>query len=144
MRLLTVAIALVVVTAVQAAEPLSTEDLARVNREMKAAADAVSKKYGDEKKLSPAERRAMANEQMAAQKSVLDRNNLDAKEVARATAKNGKAVEAAVKALDAKEAEAAKKTPAAPASAPAAGATDADANEAAAMDQARGLGAGKK
>lgn len=143
MRLLLAAFLLVMVTVAHAGEPLSAEDLARVNREMKKAAEAVSKKYGD-KKLSAEERKVMMNEQAAAQKAVLERSNVDAKDVARATAKNGKAVEAASKALDAKEAEAAKKaTPASPSTAPA-GTTDSDANEAAAMDQARGLGkAGK-
>lgn len=143
MRLLTATIALVVVFAVHAAEPLSAQDLAKVNREMKQAADAVAKKYGDKKALSPDERKAMMNEQAQATRAVLEKNNLDAKEVARATAKNGKEVEAASKALDAKEAEAAKKSSAtAPAAAP--GSAEADANEAAAMDQAKGLGKGKK
>lgn len=142
MRLLAATIALVVVSVAHAAEPLSAQDLAKVNREMKQAADAVSKKYGD-KKLSPDERKAMMNEQAQATRAVLEKNNLDAKDVARATAKNGKEVEAASKALDAKEAEAAKKsTGTAPAAA--AGSADADANEAAAMDQAKGIGQGKK
>jgi hypothetical protein len=147
MRLLAAAIALAV-TVAHAAEPLSAQELAKVNREMKKAAEAVSKKYGDKKDLSADDRRAMAREQAEAQRAVLERNNLDPKEVARATAKNGKEIEAEVKALDAKEekeakdAEAAKKA-GAPSTA-AAGATDADANEAAAMDKAKGIGKAKK
>ena len=139
MRLLAATLALVVVTA-HAAEPLSAQDLAKVNREMKKAADAVAKKYGD-KKLSADERKAMMNEQAQATRAVLEKNNLDAKDVARATAKNGKDVEAASADLDAKEAEAAKKSPGtAPAAGAPAGSADADANEAAAMDQAKGIG----
>ena len=144
MRLLVATLALVV-TAVHAAEPLSAQDLAKVNREMKKAADAVSKKYGDKKDLSPEARKAMMNEQAQAARAVLEKSGLDAKDVARATAKNGKDVEAASAELDAKEAEAAKKSPgSATAPAPAAGTDDSDANEAAAMDQAKGIGKGKK
>ena len=144
MRLLAATLALVVVTA-HAAEPLSAQDLAKVNREMKKAADAVAKKYGDKKSLSADERKAMMNEQAQATRAVLEKNNLDAKDVARATAKNGKDVEAASSELDAKEAEAAKKSPGvAPAAGAPAGSADADANEAAAMDQAKGIGKAKK
>ncbi len=143
MRLLAAALVLAVTAA--HAEEISTQDLAKVSREMKKASDAVAKKYGAPRSLSADERKAMMNEQSAAQKGVLEKNNLDAKDVARATAKNGKEVEAAAKAMDAKEAEAAKKSTgtAAPSAAPAAGG-DSDANEAAAMDKARGLGQGKK
>ena len=145
MRLLAATIALVVVTTVHAAEPLSAQELARVNREMKKAAEAVAKKYGDKKALSADERKAMLNEQTQATRAVLEKNNLDAKDVARATAKNGKDVEAASSELDAKEAEAAKKSPGvAPAAGAPAGSADADANEAAAMDQAKGIGKAKK
>jgi hypothetical protein len=149
MRLLAAACVLALALAVPAAhaeEPLSAQELAKVTREMAKAADAVAKKYGNKKDLSPDDLREMLNEQAAAQKAVLERNNLDAKDVARATAKNGKAVDAEAKVLEAKEkeAEAAKKTTAAPATAPAAGATDSDANEAAAMDKARGIGKAKK
>ena len=144
MRLLSVALVLAVTVA--HAEEISAQDLAKVTREMKKASDAVAKKYGDSKSLSSEERKAMMSEQTAAQRAVLDKNNLDGKDVARATAKNGKEVDAAAKAMDAKEAEAAKKSTgpaAAPAAAPAAGGNS-DANEAAAMDKARGLGQGKK
>ena len=144
MRLLAAALVLAV-TIAHAEEPLSPQELAKVNREMAKAADTVSKKYGNPKDLSPEDLRAMMNEQAAAQKAVLERNNLDAKDVARATAKNGKAVDAEAKALEAKEAEAAKKPKGtSTATAPAAGATDADAKEAAEMDKSRGLGKGKK
>ena len=145
MRLLAAVIVLLAVTIAHADEPLSAQDLAKVQREMKKASDAVGKKYGDSKNLSADDRRAMMKEQEEATRAVLEKNNLDPKEVARATAKNGKEVDAAAKAMDAKEAEAAKKSPgtAAPAAAPA-GSADADANEAAAMDQAKGIGKGKK
>lgn len=135
------AAALLFAVLAHAAEPLSAQDLAKVQREMKKAAADVARKYGD--KPSSEERKQMMNEQAAATRAVLEKNNLDAKDVARATAKNGKEIDAAVKAMDAKDAEAAKKT--APAAvAPAAGTGDADANEAAAMDKANGLGKGRK
>jgi hypothetical protein len=126
--------------AVPALAGLSPDDIAAIQQEQAKAAAAVEDKYKD--KTSPSDLRAKMKESAAAQRAVLDARGVKPAEWARASAtmsaETRAAVEAKKKASEPK-AEAGKK--------PGAASTaqqDADAAEAAAMDQTMGLGTGKK
>jgi hypothetical protein len=127
--------------AVPALAELSADDIAAIQQEQAKAAAAVEDKYKD--KTSPSDLRAKMKESAAAQRAVLDSRGVKPAEWARASATMNAdtraAVEAKKKASESKPAEAGKK-PGAASSAQ----QDADAAEAAAMDQKMGLGTGKK
>ncbi|PTL76083.1 hypothetical protein [Vitiosangium sp. GDMCC 1.1324] len=88
---------------------LTPEQIARIRREEKAAAEKVNAAHGNKKssELSAAERRQMIREQQEAIQEVMDKNGVSRKDYARQTARMGPEqnaqVEAADKALEAKE-----------------------------------------
>jgi hypothetical protein len=94
-----------------AADDLTPEKAAKVQKDRDQAMADVSKKYGNKKssELTSDERREMIKDQRAAETNVLEKNNVDAKEFARYEAKMNLSDRAATKAarenLDKKEAE---------------------------------------
>lgn len=103
-------LALVVVLAL-AADDLTPQKAAKVQKDLDQANADVAKKYGNKKssELSQDERREMIRDQRAAEIAVLDKNGVDPKEYARYEAKMNMADRAATKdarvALDKKEAD---------------------------------------
>lgn len=161
MRLLALATLCTAVTAF-AGDDLTPDQRAKLLNDQKKAGAAVEKKYGNKKpsELTPDERRALAKEKADAEREVLDKAGVDAKEFARSTMKMGRDekadTDAAQKKLEAADKEAA---------AAGGGKDGKDAkkggkkeiviekngkvegepvNEAAEMDKAQGLGKGKK
>jgi hypothetical protein len=135
------------------ADPPTPEEIAKVQREQKAADAEVEKKYGNKKpsELSQDDRRQMIKDKSEAERNVLDKNNIDAKEFARTQARQSlqdrAATKAAAEKLDKQDADSK-----AAASKPAAGKKDgaagndtsaSDAEEAAAADRAAGYKKGK-
>ncbi len=82
-------------------EPIPAEKAAVVTREQQKAQADVGAKYGNKKssELSPDERRQMVKDQSAADKAVLDKNGVDAKQWARESMKKDRAGYAEQKAL---------------------------------------------
>jgi len=93
------------------ADDLNPQKAAKIQKDMDAAMADVAKKYGGKKssELSTDERREMIRDQRAAEASVLEKNNVDAKEYARYEMKMNLADRAATKEareqLDKQEAE---------------------------------------
>ncbi len=154
MRSLLLSAALLFSTAAVAGDDLSPDDLARLQREQKAAADDVEKKYGTGN-LSPEQQKQLSKDKSAAERAVLEKNGVDAKDFARTNAKlsrsDREAVDAAGKKLDAKAAADGKAADAKKAAGGKKeiviekdGKSAAPVNEAAEMDKAAGLGKGKK
>lgn len=126
---------------------LSTDEVAKIQREQAKARDAVNEKYKG--KLSAAEVRAQAKELAEADRAVLDAHNVKAGEWVKASAKMSSderaKVEAAKKQLTAEEEAAAKKADAKKETKPGEVVIETgEKNEAAEMDKAMGLGKKKK
>lgn len=144
--------------AVHAGEDLTPQNVAKIQNETAKAQAEIDKKYGNKKnsELSADERRSMQKEKAAAEREVLEKHGTDVKSFSRASSKMGRedraATEAATKDLEKKDAEApaaaepkkgGKKEIVIEKNGKAAPGPDSDANEAAQMDAANGLGKGK-
>lgn len=79
-----------------AAGQVSTEKIAEIRAEQAQELKKIADKYGD-RKLSAAERRQRGEEENAAQRAVLEKHGVDAKEFTRAEAKLGRADQKKVK-----------------------------------------------
>lgn len=94
-----------------AADELTPAKAAKVQKDRDQAMADIAKKYGNKKssELTPDERRAMIQDQSAAETSVLEKNDVDAKDLARYEARMSKDDRAATKTererLDKKEAD---------------------------------------
>ena len=157
MRALTL-LAVLLGVAAHAGDELNPENVAKIQTEQAKANAEVDKKYGNKKpnELSPDERRSMQKEKAAAEREVLDKHGTDSKAYARANSKMSRedraATDAAAKDLEKKGAEApatadpkkgGKKEIVIQKNGKGAPGPDDDANAAAEMDRAAGLGKGK-
>ena len=153
----TALLALLLCVAAHAADDLNPQNIAKIQSEQSKAAAAIDKKYGNKKasELSADERRSMQSEKAAAEREVLEKHGTDVKSFARASSKLSRedraATDAAAKDLEKKDGEApagdpkktGKKEIVIEKNGKGAPSPDGDANEAAQMDRAAGLGKGK-
>lgn len=114
---LTLALVLSLVASPALAGELDAQTVAKIQLEKQQELERIAKAHGNRKpsEMSPAERKQVIREQAEADRRVLEKHRVEAKELARFTARMSRAqraeVEAAAKALKAKQAEEAKGAP---------------------------------